>query len=236
MRILGTFDGHHTHQRMSDISRRAGLAIPTCHRLLGDLVAAGALQRTEDGHYSVGRSLWTIAMSAPLQRSIRDVAVPYMQDLLRATGQVVNLFVLEGDSVLVLERIGGTAVGPPVTIAGAHLPLHTSAGGKVLLAHSESDLLGRVLGNLFRETDRSITDPDILLRELEQVRRRGWAMSAGEHHPNSWGVSVPVRVVDDRVVAALGVVSFVPIKQPQPLISALQVVATAIGRQIRRQG
>jgi len=57
-------------------------------------------------------------MLAPVQRELREVAAPYMHDVLFATRQVVNLFVLDGTKVLVLELISGTAVGRPIAKVG----------------------------------------------------------------------------------------------------------------------
>lgn len=234
MTILEAFDSQHQFLRMSEIAVRAGLPTSTCHRLLGEMIDAGVLDRGSDGRYCVGRRLWSVAMTTPLQRSLRDVATPFMQDLLHATGQVVNLFVLEGNHALVLERISGTSVGEPVSRSGTRLPLHTSAGGKALLAYAPEDLVQSVMLNLFPETPLSITDPIRLRHELELIRQRGWAQSSGEHHLNSWGLAAPVRGADGQVNAAVGIVSFVKIANPKAVLSGLLVVAASISRQLRR--
>jgi DNA-binding IclR family transcriptional regulator len=235
MAILEAFGDQRHALRLNQITAHTGLPTSTCHRLLGEMVDAGLLDRDLDGRYSVGRRLWPAAMTTPLQRSLRDVAVPFMQDLLHATGQVVNLFVVENDQALVLERISGTSVGKPINRSGTRLPLHTSAGGKILLAYASEDLIDRILNNLFSETPSSITDPHRLRQELALIRQRGWAYSHGEHHSDTWGLSVPVRDPQDHVKAALGVVTFREPEAPKPLLSALQVVATSISRQLRTQ-
>jgi len=235
MQILEAFDDKNHFLQLSHIIERTQIPRSTCHRLLAEMVDVGLLDKVGGRRYCVGRKLWTTAMRTPLQRTVRDVALPYMQDLLRATGQVVNLLIPEGDSVVVLERISGTSVGEPVRKSGEYMPMHTSAGGKVLMAHADEAIIARVVEHLEPETSRSITDPKKLLQELEDIRQQGWAQSQGEHHPNTRALAVPVYSPEGQVEAAVGVVYFVALTEPQPVLSALRVVSGAITRQLRQR-
>jgi DNA-binding IclR family transcriptional regulator len=57
--LIGAFDGRHRRLSLSQLAERAQLPLPTAHRLVGELVAWGALSRTPSGEYVVGRRLWT---------------------------------------------------------------------------------------------------------------------------------------------------------------------------------
>ena len=70
--------------------------MPTAHRLVGELVAWGALARTAAGEYVVGRRLWDIGLLAPVQTGLREIASPYLHDLYGATLATVHLAVRDG--------------------------------------------------------------------------------------------------------------------------------------------
>lgn len=230
--ILGAFDSQHPLLTLSEIARRSDTPVATCHRLLAELTEWGALARTPGGYYHVGHRLWSLGMLAPVQRGLRDVAAPYMQDLLFVTRQVVNLFVLDGQSALLLERISGTGVGKPVAKAGDRLPLHTSAAGKVFLAYAhDAAVRERVL---VRETPHSIVDPMRLLAEIRRVRRQGYATTLEEHAVNTRGVAVPVRLDSGVLIAALGIVVVgADVADTERSVMALQIAAKGIAREMK---
>jgi DNA-binding IclR family transcriptional regulator len=229
--IIGTFDTTMVRQSLSQISRRSGVPVSTCHRMVQDLLAWGALERHEDGLYTVGGRLARIGMLAPVQRGLRQVSAPIMQDVLFATRQVVNLQVRDGDQALVLDRLAGTGVGSPVTTPGDRLPLHTSAGGKVLLAHAPSEIVQQILEELRPATPETSVSPESLERMLEHVRDRGFATTEGALSPGTYGLAVPVFDPSRRAIAALGVVSMTPMGTTmRQIVPVLQVASSAISR------
>jgi DNA-binding IclR family transcriptional regulator len=232
--VLGAFDAQHMRQTLSQLARRTGMPVPTCYRLLRDLAEWGAVTRHEDGTYTVGQRIAQLGLLAPLERGLRQTAAPFMQDVLFATRQIVNLFILDGAEALLLDRIAGTRVGAPIARPGDRLPLHTSAGGKVLLAHGSAELLEAAVERLAPETRTSIADRDRLERELELVRERGYGTTEGEHSSGAYGLAVPVRGTEGEVVAALGIVTLARITDFQRIVPALQVASAAITRSLTR--
>ena len=115
--LLGTFDTEHSVQTLSAMARRAGLPVATAHRLAGDLVAWGGLEKVH-GEYRVGQRIWRLGLLAPAQQNIAEVAAPFMQDVLFVTHNVVNLFILDGEEVLLVERMSGTGAGQPFRRVG----------------------------------------------------------------------------------------------------------------------
>lgn len=232
--VLGSFDAQHARQTLSQISRRTGMPVATCYRLLRDLAQWGAVSRAEDGTYSVGPRIAQLGLLAPLERGLRQTAAPYMQDVLFATRQIVNLFILDGTQALLLDRIAGTRVGSPIARPGDRLPLHTSAGGKILLAHGPAELVEAAAETLTPETRHSIADRPRLEQELALVRERGYATTEGEHSSGAYGLAVPVRGVEGEVIAALGIVNLSRITDFQRIVPALQVASAAITRSLNR--
>ena len=204
--VLACFDAAHPRLTLSDIARRAELPLSTAHRFSGELVAWGALARDDEGVFTVGRRLWDLGLLAPVQRGLRELAAPHLQDIHAATRETVHLAVRDDDRALYLERISGNRSVQVVSHVGARLPLHTTGVGKVLLAHAPPDVVAAVLADLTRETCFSIVDPRRLLRQLAEVRRRGYARTNEEMTLGACSIAVPVPDGSGQVVASVGIV------------------------------
>ncbi|GAA2345007.1 IclR family transcriptional regulator [Dactylosporangium salmoneum] len=227
--ILGSFDPEHRVLTLSELARRAGLTLPTAHRLVGELVAWGALRRTPADGYAIGRRLWDLGLLAPAETALREVASPFLQDLYAATRVTVHLAVREGDQVLYLDRLSGNASLPIISTIGSRLPIHTTGVGKVLLAHAPATVCAEVLGRpLPRATPYTVTSPARLRQQLDRVLSDGFATTGEEMTLGAYSIAVPVAA-GDRTVAALGVV--VPnLRGRARLLPAMRVAAHGIGR------
>lgn len=231
--LLAAFDDEHRRLGLTELAGRAGLPLPTAHRLVAELVAFGALSRTAAGDYVVGRRMWDIGLLAPVQTGLREAASPYLHDLFGATRATVHLAVRDGIEVLYVDRLRGSASVPVVSTVGSRLPLHTTGVGKVLLAYAPEEVRAEVLGALAAATPYSITQPGTLRRQLARVVREGWATTAEEMTLGACSVAVPV-LQRDEVVAALGlVVASLRTERPR-LVAALQVAAQGVGRSLSR--
>ena len=227
--LLGAFDEQHRRLTLTELAQRAALPVPTTHRLVGELVAWGALARTASGEYVVGRRLWDLGLLAPVQTGLRQLASPFLHDIYAATLATVHLAVRDGAEVLYLDRLAGHASVPVVSTIGSRLPLHSTGVGKVLLAHAPPDVQAAALARLVRITPYTITQPGTLRRQLARAVRDGYATTVEEMSLGACSVAVPIRRGED-VVAALGIV--VPsLKKDRPrLVAALQVAARGVGR------
>jgi DNA-binding IclR family transcriptional regulator len=227
--LLGAFDDGHRRLSLTELAERAGLPLPTAHRLVAELVGWGALSRMSSGEYVVGRRLWDIGLLAPVQAGLVETASPYLHDLYGATLATVHLAVRDGEEVLYLDRVRGNASVPVVSTIGSRLPLHATGVGKVLLAHAPADVQVRVLGSLARVTPYTVTQPGRLRRQLAQVVRDDYATTVEEMSLGACSVGVPVRRRGE-VIAALGIV--VPsLKRDRPkLVAALAVASRGIQR------
>ena len=205
--ILGAFSPGESRLTLTLISRRSGLPLATVHRLTAELVRWGALERDGDGTFRVGVRLWELGSLAPIRTGLRELAIPYMEDLYEATHGNVQLAVLDGLDALFVEKISGRDSVPIVTRIGGRLPLHATGVGKVLLAYAPDEVLDGLLARgLERLTERTIVDPDELRRDLDKVRRMGFAYTRDEMTMGSVSVGAPVYGSHDTVVAAISIV------------------------------
>ena len=205
--ILDTFGPGDQQLSLSEIGERTGLPLSTAHRLTTELVRWGGLERASRGTYRVGLRLWEIGSLAPQRSGLRDIAIPFMEDLYEATHENVQLAVLVGHEALFVEKISGRHSVPIVTRVGGRLPLHATGVGKALLAFSPAAVVEAVLADgLTRLTAHTITDAGTLREALEEIRRVGFASTREEMTLGSVSVAAPVFGADGEVVAAISLV------------------------------
>jgi DNA-binding IclR family transcriptional regulator len=229
--VLAAFDHAHPALCLTDISRRAGLTLTTTHRLVGALTEWGALERDAEGVYHVGLRLWEVAALAPRGLQLRQVALPYLEDLYEATHENVQMAVRDGAEVVYIEWLSGrSAVGVHIRV-GARWPLHATGVGLALLAHSDLAFQEEYCdGPLAAFTPYTITDPVRLRRELAEVRRSGVAVSSRQVTDDALSVAAPVRGRDGVVTAAVSVVVPHSGAQVPVLAPAVRLAARGISR------
>lgn len=155
------------------------------------------------GRYSVGGSAVELARAAG-----DDVLVRYahatLETLSLQTGEWAAVAIFDGTHLVCVDEANpppdqaGRWVGQPI------LPMHTMSCGKAFLAFSSPDVVESMLDEkLERFTDSTVTDHKVLRRELQQIRRDGYAVCRGEYLDNEWGVAAPVLGAGGRPIAVL---------------------------------
>lgn len=231
--ILGAFDEQHRALTLTAVAERAGLAVPTAHRLVRELVDWGALARRESGEYVVGPRLWDLGLLAPAQTGLREIASPFLHDVYGATLATVHLAVREGTQVLYLDRLRGHASVPVVSTVGSRLPLHATAVGKVLLAYAPPDVQEEVFASLTRVTPYTVTHVGRLREQLRRIHQEGYAETREEMSLGACSIAVPIRSSEGQVIAGLGLVVSSLERDRSRLVAALQVAARGIERSLR---
>ena len=165
----------HGEAGVTELARRLGLHKSTASRLLATLEKRGLVEQDEEsGKYRLGLVVIRLANRAERTLDLRSIAMPELDRLARATRETTGLGVLDGDQLLTVAQADGPNLVAVGDWTGRLVPLHSVAGGKVLLASlPEREILRLVRRGLDRFTDRTITDLEPLLEELARVRRRG---------------------------------------------------------------
>jgi DNA-binding IclR family transcriptional regulator len=232
VRILEAFTPDETVLSVTQIARRARLHPATASRLIAELEAHGLLAREPDRRVRVGVRLWELALRALPALSLREAAMPFMEDAHAVLGHHVQLGLLDGADVLFMERLSAPGAVINYTRIAGRLPLHVSSSGLVLLAFGERELQEQVLaGPLVRYTAHTLTDPAALRAALAEVRRQGFACLPGHVHEDALGIAVPVRDGKAAVIAALAAI--VPVDTArQAVTGVLTTAARGITRSV----
>ena len=235
LRLLTVFTERRRALTLTEMARLADIPVPSASRLVGQLAEWGALERLEDGRYVVGVRLWELASLSPRGHGVREIALPFLEDLFEVTRHHVLLAVRDNDEVVLIERLSSRDAPEGIYRAGGRAPLRYTAVGLVLLAWAAPQFQEAILKSPPSE------DPGIvhvsegqLRRTLSDVRRTGVA-TIRRAGPFVLSVASPVFNAQGAVVAAISVV--VPDgSTPQnvlapPVRAAARAVSRSLGHQ-----
>jgi len=175
----------------NEIARRTGMTPSTVSRQLGTLAAGGLVERAEaNGRYRLGLRIVHLANALLARLDVREVARPHLAALVEATGETATLSVPGDEDAITVDFVPGSHYVQPVSKLGRPSVGHATSAGKVMLAFSGRELPD---GPLRAYTPRTITDLQVLAREIAQVRERGWAQAVGEREPDLTALAAPIR-------------------------------------------
>ncbi len=177
----------------------------TVHRILEELGAIGVLTTDGEGLYRIGTRFHAIATASVANMDLVQAAQPVLKALMEETGETAILAVAKQDGAVIVTRVVSSNPIQYVVDLGRHVPLHSGAVGKAILAWLPSDQRAAYLaGPLQAFTNRTIVDPARLEAVLDVARTRGYVESWGELVRGAFGVAAPVW---DRsgIVGAIGV-------------------------------
>lgn len=183
----------------------------TVHRLVNSLVEAGLLVKVKysvhDVKYKLGLRLLELGMKVMDQMEYREIALPYMKKVNLNLNESVHLAVIEGDEAVYVEKFDSTKPVRLVIKVGARAPLYVGSAPKVLLAHMDERKQKDYLKRLeFKEiSPNKIENIKLLIQELQEIRKNGYAFSRGEMYKDTIGHSSPIFDGTGKLVAALGV-------------------------------
>jgi IclR family transcriptional regulator, acetate operon repressor len=204
--ILQAFGPEPGGRTPQELSRRTGLNRSTVYRILSALERAELVVSDEAGHYRLGPELAILGGLALRQMDLRGVALPELHSLAKRSGETVDLEVLRGGSVLIVEEIPGDYLLSTSSNIGTLYPAHCTATGKLLLAAQPPDALDALLAAGLRACGpRSITDAAALRAELRAALARGYATSYEELEAHLHAIGAPIYDHQGRIVAAVSI-------------------------------
>jgi IclR family KDG regulon transcriptional repressor len=205
--ILRAFSHERPTLHFSQIVDAVGLPKSTTHRLLLTLIDVGFVEQRQDGTYALGIGLFEVGSLAYANVSLRAIAQPFVRRLMDETKETVHLGVLDGFEVVSLEQASSPHSLRAEVYVGKRAPLHCTAVGKAILAFvATSPWLHQFWADSFEQfTTATITDPAGLRSELDDIRKRGYAIDNEEHEVGVRCVGAPIRDASGAVVGSLSI-------------------------------
>lgn len=194
---------------VSEIARRLNISKSTAQRCLQALNGTGWIKADE----SAGPTRWVITSKAfslgqrvSEHGLLREVAMPIMGKLWETVRQSVHLTVPEGRKSILLEQCESPNPIRMQIPRGAWAPLHVVPSGKVMLAYFDKARVDQYISQgLDALTEKTITDPEKLRKELAKIHHQGWAIAIDELIAGYSGFAAPVFDWDGRNIAALAI-------------------------------
>lgn len=208
MSLLGALSRHGSPVNLKQLATETRLHPSTAHRILSVMVGSRLVDRIEPGTYRLGIRLLELGSLVKSRISVRQEALPHMQSLQQELGETINLSVRHDDEVVYVERTSGNnSMMRVVQIIGARAPLHITAVGKIFLAEDGPEKCAEYARRtgLPRYTDNTLTDADTLAKELEKVRRQGYASDNEEAEKGVSCIGAGIYNDEGRLVAGLSV-------------------------------
>lgn len=199
--ILRSLEAEPQGLSLADIAGRVGLARSTVHRIVVSLSAEGFLTpASPTRRVRLGPLL--VRLAAASERDLAAELRPLLRDLSREVRETVNLAVLEHDKALIIAQVVGPEVLTVAGMVGETLPLHATSNGLVLLSTLSDDAIRRLLPPVLeRFTEQTITDREVLVAELGDIRTTGISVCREVYLPGLCTIAILVSKSLIRPVA-----------------------------------
>lgn len=235
--VLHVFTFENTELSLAQICAEVCLPKTTVFRILTTLEQRNIIiQDSQTGKYRLGYEVMKMGVIAQEANTLSKVAHEEMEEISRVTGQTCNIYIRDGFERLCIAQVAGTQYVRRYSYLGAHQPLHCGAG-KLLLAYASEDFQKSFFNtvSLERFTEKTVTDPTELQRELKEICQEGYSVTLGERDDSSAMVSVPLYDYTQQVVASItisGPISSFTEKNISAYIEQLQQAAQKVSQKM----
>lgn len=204
--LLKTLGAHGRPMGLGDLASSIGISKPATFHLLRTLELEGFITKNADAAYSLDWGLYELGSAVIRSVDLTRVARLHLDRLAEETGEAVLLSILDGESVLYLDRGQSTESFTMVANVGRRSPLHTNASGKVLLAYQDQRFIDGVLAKpLATNTSATVSTPGELEEQLLAARRDGYATCWQEQETGLSSIAVTISDYTGRVCAAMAI-------------------------------
>lgn len=188
---------------VSQLGRELDINKSTVHRLLETLVRHGYAEQEEDGaRYGLSVKLWEIGIGVVRGLSLPKIAHPFLEAAALETGETAMLGVIEGEDVLVIDKVDSLHPLQIFSPLGTRLPITNSAFGRVLLAFRPEPFIEAALAQFSPRTPFGIQDQASLRAELARIRAEGSAQSRDEWQLGIAGAAAAIRDARGQVIGS----------------------------------
>jgi len=235
LKILEVLAASRAARGVTELASELGTTKPRVFRHLRTLAQHGyVVQEPDSGKYRSGPQMMVLAQAVGEHLDIVTSARPLMHYLRERLGHTVMLAGVESDGIRILEVLLGKSDLQVSQRSGAKLGFHYSALGKIALAFGPGELLERVASRpLEQRTPHTIVNMVALRRELQAIRRRGWAHAPNEGVIGLNALAAPIFDGHARlagIIAILGTIQFIPQVASTTQINAVKAAARGVSQ------
>jgi len=221
---------------VSELADRAGVPVPTIHRLIRTLLNRGYVRQLPDRRYALGPRLIRLGESATQQFGASSRS--HLADLVEHIGETANMAVLDVNMAVYVAQVPSEHTMRMFTEVGRRVYLHCTGVGKALLVQMPDATVRSLVTRTGMPsfTESSITDVDALIADLEAARQRGYAIDEGEQEVGVRCFAVPVpNAPTPTAISVSGPAARVTLDSADRIAPILQRVANELGADFARE-
>ncbi|MES1038798.1 IclR family transcriptional regulator [Peribacillus simplex] len=219
---------------VTEISKQIDINKSSVYRILSTLVQYGYIEQdSETERYKLGYKFLEVSSKLLESIDLRSEARQYLQELENTTNEVIHLVVYDQGEVVYIEKLEGNETLRMHSKVGKRAPMHCTSVGKAILAYLPPNVVLNILEQkgMPMHTDKTITNKDDFLQELNQVRIKGYALDLEENEYGITCIAVPIFDHSGKVIAAVSI-SGPTMRMTDQRIDLLQLQMIQIGKKI----
>jgi len=202
--ILEAFSSKNVNT-INDISAITDIPRSTVHRILKILAEEGIVTFKPKKGYILTPKLISIGLKGIEQRELLDIAIPIMRSISEKTMETVSLNVISGHERICIYRVEGDH---PITRnirIGDRGPLFIGSAGKVIASGLNQAETARIMKKYIDNGEIKEAQVESILKEIQDVKEQGYAVSISERIENSASIAVPLKDITGYILASLSI-------------------------------
>lgn len=211
LKILLAFTPDNKPLRTIEISKQLRINNTTANRILVTLKNEKFVVQDESSRrYRLGPS--AVFLDRSIKESLKgrlvSISKPYLDALRDKVGETVHLETIQNERIHLSYSANGNRQLSVIPNLGYRMAINANAGAKAIMAFSNEDIIHNQLSRTLAVfTTRTITDPDLIRKEYEEIRITGFAYDKGEHDNDVYAVAAPIFSHENQPVAAVVIIT-----------------------------
>lgn len=193
--------------KLERISERTSIPKVTALRLLTTLCKAKYIIKNPNDSYSLTLRMFSIGSRALDWTEIIEISRPIVEKLKDDLQETIHMGMLEDSNAVYIMKEESSHTVRMYSRVGKNIPLYCSGLGKCLLSFQDEKYIDEYISktNLKRRATKTITDRDLLKKELSLIRERGYGFDDEENEGGIFCISAPIFNHEGHIEAALSV-------------------------------
>lgn len=188
-----------------ELARTLKISKSSVGRILATLKQHHYVEEDNHANYYLGTSFYTLCAKALSHNNLRLIALEHMRKIVDQFNETVYFYIWNGTGIVFIDRIECNHTLRYVLELGRVYPIYVGAAAKTILASLPEAECERILRSIKMEaiTPNTITDPEVLLKEVKAIKERGYAFSKGERIEGIIAIAAPIVLPNNKIVGGI---------------------------------
>ncbi len=207
LKVIAIFDDEHREMTLTEVANKVELTRANARRILLTLQYLDYVKCKDGKFFSLTAKVLCLGYSFLSSLSFKELAQPYIQALATNINESCSMSVLEGKDIVYVARVQTKRIMTISLGIGSRLPIHATSMGRVLMSGMVQKDLEKILDKIDLEayTPHTITSKQELIKSINIIKQRGWALADQELEIGVRSIACPVKDKEGKTIAALNI-------------------------------